>query len=291
MSKETRDQAVMRKTGLLGRGISYSLSPSLHVGAARRIGLSVSYVLLDMPRGASDSATVRDALKRCRDEGFVGLNITQPFKEDVIPLLDHVDDVALLLNAVNTIRFDDGSARGYNTDSYGFGMELAVAANDISRVVQFGAGGAGAATAHAALVAGAQELHILDPRVERAELLAQRLSAHFPSRTVQAGTLASAEEAMGTPAGVINASTQGSSAHRDSPVPAHLLRSALWVADVIYAPPLSDLVRDARVRQIPATNGGLMLVHQAARSFELFHDIAPDPDEMWQQFVQLTGGR
>lgn len=86
---------------------------------------------------------------------------------------------------------------------------------------------------------------------------------------------------------MINASTQGTAANPGSPIGAGLLHEGLWVADVLYSPRESTLLRDARLAGARTTNGGPMLVNQAALSFEIFHGLSPDVGRMWAHFIEL----
>lgn len=280
----------LRRTALLGRGISYSLSPALHERAAKRAGLEVSYELLD---ASTEELSGTDMLGRAADMRLVGANVTQPFKEIALRSLDHVDPVADAVGAVNTILYRPDGTWGYNTDVDGIGAELDYGVGQIAgaRVVQFGAGGAGAAAAFASLERNIQQLWIIDLDRAKATNLAERMSRGFPGRAILAGDPSQVTEAMRTATGVVNASTMGSAAHPGTPLPAEHLTDEMWVADVLYAPTETLLLHDARARGAVTVNGGLMLVHQAARSFELFHEVRPDVNDMWADFEQLIGSR
>ena len=147
--------------GLIGAGIDASLSPALHEAEAAALGLDYSYRLLDIDRL---DAGVGELLERARDEGYSGLNVTHPCKQDVVEHLDELSPEAAALDAVNTVVFRDGRAIGHNTDASGFAESFrrGLAGAPLGKVVVLGAGGAGAAVAHAALRLGAQELVIVD---------------------------------------------------------------------------------------------------------------------------------
>lgn len=277
-----------RPTVLIGRGIQYSLSPALHERAARRLGLDVSYGLVDAETEGIDEG---NALARLGELNLVGANVTQPFKEVAYRGVTEVDPVANTIGAVNTILLrSDGSTVGYNTDVDGFGAELdgGIGAVAGAHVVQFGAGGAGAATAFALLQRDVAELWIIDQNFERARRLVQRLAQAFESDRLRPGTPDDVSGVARVTKGIVNASTAGSPAHPGTPISADLLREDVWVADVLYAPSETELIRDARRRGAIACNGGLMLVHQAARSFELFHGHRPDVERMLQDFLELS---
>lgn len=157
------------KIGLLGRGIGASLTPRMHEAEGRRLGLQYRYDLLDFDAFdlANDQlvAVIEQAIAR----GYCGFNVTYPFKQQVIPLLDGLDANAAAVGAVNTVRVRDGQRMGYNTDASGFAASLreTMPDADLSHVVQFGAGGAGSAVAHALASLGARRLDIVDLDAEK----------------------------------------------------------------------------------------------------------------------------
>lgn len=167
--------------GLIGSGIGPSLSPALHEREADRQGLRYLYRLIDIDRLGVGPEAVGDLVRAARDLGFDGLNITHPCKQLVIPHLDELAPQAEALGAVNTVVFEGGRAIGHNTDVTGFAASFARGLPDVplERVVQLGAGGAGAAVAHAVLTLGAGHVTVVDPVPDRASGLADSLNRHF----------------------------------------------------------------------------------------------------------------
>ncbi|WP_270858127.1 shikimate dehydrogenase, partial [Streptomyces rochei] len=168
--------------GLIGSGIGPSLSPALHQREADRQGLRYLYRLIDVDTLGVPPEAVGDLLRAARDLGFDGLNITHPCKQLVIEHLDALAPQAEALGAVNTVVFDDtGRATGHNTDVTGFAASFARGLPDapLERIVQLGAGGAGAAVAHATLTLGAGQVTVVDALPERAAALAAQLNRHF----------------------------------------------------------------------------------------------------------------
>ncbi|MCT7356648.1 shikimate dehydrogenase, partial [Streptomyces sp. 15-116A] len=166
--------------GLIGAGIGPSLSPALHQREADRQGLRLLYRLLDLDTLGLPPESVGELLRAARLLGFDGLNITHPCKRLVVEHLDALDPQAEALGAVNTIVFEDGGRRavGHNTDVTGFAASFARGLPDapLQRVVQLGAGGAGAAVAHATLTLGAERVTVVDAVPERAADLAASLN-------------------------------------------------------------------------------------------------------------------
>ena len=147
--------------GLVGAGIQASRTPSLHEREGARQGLRYVYKLIDLEALGLDASALPDILTAAQRFGFAGLNITHPCKQAVIPLLDDLSPDAAALGAVNTVVLKDGRRVGHNTDWWGFAESFRRELPDVrrERVVQFGAGGAGAAVAHALLTLGSRRGH------------------------------------------------------------------------------------------------------------------------------------
>src|SRR6267142_1524869 len=167
------------RLGLIGAGIQHSRSPALHEREAKEQGLSLSYELLDLDKLGVGLEALPRLLADAKRRGFAGLNITYPCKQAVIPLLDDLSSDARALNAVNTVVMDEGRLVGHNTDWSGFaeGFRRGLPDAKLDRVVQLGAGGAGAAIAHAARKLGVRELTLFDLDPARAAELAASVAA------------------------------------------------------------------------------------------------------------------
>jgi shikimate 5-dehydrogenase len=146
--------------GLIGQGIGGSLSPAMHEEEGFRQGYGYVYRRIDLDALGVNADALPQLLDAAQQMGYNGLNITHPCKQRVIEHLDALSDDARALGAVNTVLFKDGKRIGHNTDWSGFARSFRRGLPDASlaRVVQLGAGGAGAAVAHAALQMGAAEL-------------------------------------------------------------------------------------------------------------------------------------
>jgi shikimate dehydrogenase len=270
--------------GLIGAGIQGSKSPSLHTREAGHLGLRYFYRLFD-----TDEMTVPlpDILRHAEELGFAGLNITHPYKRDVIPLLDEVRDEAALLGAVNTIVFRDGKRVGYNTDWYGFAENLrfGLPGARLETVTLLGAGGAGAAVAYALGRAGVSQLLIYDPDQDAAVDLIDRLLAELRQTTLQ--PVSRLPGALSVSNGVVNATPVGMEGHPGTPVRTDFIRPEMWVADIVYFPLETELLRDARAKGCRTLDGGGMVVFQAAKGFELFSGVRPDAERMLQHFRDM----
>ncbi|MEH0574195.1 MULTISPECIES: shikimate dehydrogenase [Streptomyces] len=277
--------------GLIGSGIGPSLSPALHEREADRQGLRYLYRLLDLDALGTRPEAVGDLVRAARDLGFDGLNITHPCKQLVIPHLDALSAQAEALGAVNTVVFEDGRAVGHNTDVTGFAASFARGLPDVplERVVQLGAGGAGAAVAHATLTLGAGQVTVVDALPDRAADLAGSLNRHFgPGRAAYATPDRLADLLAGAD-GIVHATPTGMAAHPGLPFPAELLRRGLWVAEVVYRPLETELLRTAAALGCATLDGGGMAVFQAADAFRLFTGREPDSARMLADIAELAG--
>jgi shikimate dehydrogenase len=270
--------------GLIGDGIQGSRSPALHEQEARHHGLTLHYELIDLARGGRNVSDLPRLIESAEGMGFDGLNITYPCKQAVLPLLDEVSDEARAIDAVNTVVFRDGRRKGFNTDRAGFAVPFRKKLADAPQqtVVLVGAGGAGAAAAYAVLASGTERLFIVDRDAERAKTLARRMTERFPGRLlVSADDVASVVKRA---EGVIHATPTGMLGHPGLPFDPALLRSDMWVAEIVYVPLDTELLRAARELGCRTLDGGGMAVWQAVEAFELFTGIKPDAARMEAHF-------
>ena len=275
--------------GLIGAGIQGSRTPALHEHEGDAQGLRYLYRLIDLDQLELDSGALPDLLMAAERMNFTGLNITFPCKQTIIPLLDELSPEARGIGAVNTVVLKDGKRIGHNTDCLGFaeGFRRGLQGVALERVVQMGAGGAGAAVAHALLSEGVQRLSIFDVEISRAESLANNLNQHFGVGRAVAGhdlpsTLAQAD-------GLVNTTPMGMKKLPGMPVPVELLRGELWVAEIVYFPLETELLRNARALGCRTLDGGTMAVFQAVKAFELFSGVVPDAQRMLEHFQSMNG--
>jgi shikimate dehydrogenase len=273
--------------GLIGAGIQASRTPALHESEGDAQGLRYLYRKIDLvPLGLGPEA-LPELLLSAQRMGFAGLNITHPCKQAIIPLLDELSPDAAALGAVNTVVLRDGKRRGENTDRWGFAEAFRrnMAQAPLGRVVQLGAGGAGAAVAHALLGLGVELITIQDMDGARAAALADSLSARFG--TGRAVACMDLPAAMAQADGLVHCTPTGMAAHPGLPLPKALLRPALWVAEIVYFPLETALLREARALGCRTLDGGGMAVFQAVEAFRLFTGIAPDAERMLRHFLGM----
>jgi len=276
--------------GLIGTGIGPSLTPPLHEREADELGVRYLYRRLDLDELRLPPAAVGDLLAAARLAGYDGLNVTHPCKQLVLQHLDELSPDAEALGAVNTVVLRDGRAVGHNTDWSGFARAFDRGLPDaaLDRVVLLGAGGAGAAVAHALLTLGAARLTVLDVDGDRATALARSLAGRFGADRATGGDLTQLDTVVPAADGLVHATPTGMAAHPGLPLPAELLRPDLWVADIVYRPLQTALVRRARELGCRVLDGGGMAVYQAVDSFRLFTGLEPDPDRMLAHFTKLV---
>lgn len=274
--------------GLVGRGIQLSRTPAMHEAEGRAQGIAYIYRLLDADRMGGGTLHLEDILDFAERFGFDGLNVTFPYKQEIIPLLHELSEAAEALGSVNTVVLRNERRIGHNTDMWGFmesfRREMAGAPRDC--VLLLGAGGAGAAVAHALLESGAGQLLIGDIVHAKAAALAARLALRFGSDRVM--VFSDFATAAAHADGIVNATPVGMAKLPGIPLDPAQLRSGCWVADIIYFPLETELLVEARRRGCRTMNGESMAVHQAARTFELFTGIAPDIDRMKAAFAAFN---
>ena len=274
--------------GLIGKDIQRSKSPLLHEQEGRDQNILVLYQLLDLNVMGRDVDALSDLLCSAELMGFAGLNITHPCKQAVIPLLHELSEEARAIGAVNTVRLSGGRRRGYNTDASGFAdsFRRGLSGAPLERVVQVGAGGAGAATAYAMLKMGTAHLQIIDTTPGRAAGLVKNLSQFFDSSRLSVADSATA--ALHDAQGLVHATPTGMREHPGLPVAEADLHRGLWVAEVVYFPLQTQLLNVARMKGCKTLDGGGMAVFQAAAAFEIFTDHVADRERMLRNFSTIS---
>lgn len=278
--------------GLIGANIMRSLSPALHADAFAAAGIDGYYHLMDLDR--LPGRRLEDLLAAARTAGFAGLNVTFPCKQAVIPLLDELSSEARQIGAVNTVTIaPNGRTTGYNTDCSGFRRNfeegLGRASVEGKTVVLVGAGGAGRAVAFALAELGAATVLVHDVDAAQAGSLVADLVLHCgAARARMAGSL---PDAIASAAGVVNATPIGMTGFPGVPLPVETIGAHHWVADVIYTPIETELIKAARARGARTLTGGGMCVHQAVDAFRLFTGLEPDVARMHRTFATALAER
>ncbi|MET4388595.1 shikimate dehydrogenase [Bradyrhizobium sp. F1.4.3] len=285
MSK--RGPAASKKllTGLIGAPIAHSASPAMHERAAEALGLRGHYQLIEV--AGADATGLSMMLEGVRRLGFAGVNVTFPYKEAVVPLLDALAPGAAAMGAVNTVVVKDGRLTGHNTDTTGFARAVApLLAQSGNAVAVIGAGGVGKAIAFALASLDVADLRIFDSETARAEKLAALLAKQGGARMA-----ASIEDALEGASGLVNGTPVGMLPNRGMPVPAALLHDKLWVADAVYSPLITPLLAAAQAKGARIMTGRELAIYQAADAFELFTGLAPSTEVMGEAFDEVMAAR
>jgi shikimate dehydrogenase len=245
-----------------------SLGSSMHLAGYRALDLPFTYV----PFRVTDLA---GAMTGMRSLGIRGFGISMPYKQEIMPLVDAIDPQAAQIGAVNTVvRGEDGRLTGYNTDAVGALRALEEARPMAgARVLLLGAGGAARAIAHGLAGAGAS-LVLANRTREKAEAIAEGI-AGATVRGLDDALSASDWDVL------VNATSKGmGEVDSGSPVPEEAIRAGTVVMDIVYKPIETELLRAAGRRGARTIHGGRMLLHQAARQFELYTGVAAPLEAM-----------
>ncbi|MDQ2884522.1 MAG: shikimate dehydrogenase [Chloroflexota bacterium] len=263
------------RVGLIGNPATRSSHALLHQAAFDALGLPAHYELWYTP-----SAKLVERVRALCEKDFLGANVTLPYKQTVMPLLDRIDEIAARVGAVNTIVQHDDYLYGYNTDAVGLLhalVEHGVGRQDGEQVslegysvILLGAGAVARCAAFALASACVERLIILDRHLERAQNLARDVQQYYD------GPVFSLNDASfvipHSSSIIINATTLGM--HGDiSPLPPEVLTrfdSDTFVYDMIYNPTQTLLLCQARIMGLRSANGLSMLLHQAAQAFTLW---------------------
>jgi shikimate dehydrogenase len=284
-----RDKAAVARrpvlVGLIGKGIQMSRTPAMHEAEGGELGLNLVYTLLDTDRMGSNAPPLTELIRYAACFGFSGVNVTHPYKQEILGLLDQLSDDVAAVGSVNTVIFDGSQRIGHNTDLWGFResfrRSMAGAAHD--SVLLIGAGGAGGAVAQALLDCGTGEILVHDIQAARAESLAARLTPRFGAGRVSA--ISDIAVAVAAVDGVVNATPVGMAKLPGTPIDTALLHPRMWVADIVYFPLETEFLKAARRIGCRTMDGEGMAVFQAVRAFELFTGLAPSSERMQAAFA------
>ena len=256
--------------GVVGNPIGHSLSPTMHNAAFLETGLNAVYL-------AFETNDIRDAVKGMKAMGIKGLSVTIPYKEDVIPLLNEVDDLAAKIGAVNTVVNQEGLLKGYNTDAVG-ALKALEEKTEISgkRCLIVGAGGAARAIGYILKKKGADVI-VVNRSVERGESLCRDIGCTFVHLN---------ELEFQTSDILINTTPVGMTPETDlCPVPEKVLKRGMIVMDIIYNPLETRLIRAAKSMDCLTVNGLGMFIHQGAEQFRLWTGLEA-PIEVMMEAVK-----
>jgi shikimate dehydrogenase len=270
--------------GIIGDPVEHSLSAPMHNAAFKHLKMDYVYVPFHV-RGEN----LESAIQGARSLEIKGLNVTIPHKTAVIPYLDEVDQAAQLIGAVNTIKFTENTAKGYNTDGVGAVKALEeITPVKGKKVVIMGAGGAARALAFQLILSGIVDLVIANRTRQKAEQLARDIQGKLEFSPEVIGLK---EMELSSTDILINTTSVGMYPHQDQPplVRGDQMHPELVVNDVIYNPLQTKLMEEAGSIGAKTLNGTKMLIYQGMESFRIWTGITP-PVEVFEKNLMKTIG-
>ena len=278
-----------RIVGVMGAPVEHSRSPQMHNAALAKAGLDYVYVPFHVHPG-----DIASALEGFKALNVVGINVTLPHKEAVLPYLTSISREAALIGAVNTLSFRDGEIHGDNTDAEGFLRALQETEGDLvlnsclqeantkgehglfREVVVLGAGGAARAVVVALALAGAKRILIANRTTTKAVALAEEMQQKTNVTMHGMGlTDARVDEAVRNSTLLVNTATASMDAAAPLLIDNTVLSPHTFVYDIVYTPPVTPLMHAAAERGCKTLGGMGMLVHQGAIAFEKWTGIKP----------------
>lgn len=289
MTMTTQAPATFQIAGVMGFPVLHSRSPALHNHWLAQHGITGVYVPVETPRERLGAA-----LRALPGLNYRGVNLTIPLKEDALAHVDRIDPLAKKIGAINCVVVaGDGSLDGYNYDAFGFMESLRGARADwradAGPALVLGAGGAARAIVAGLLEDGAREIRIANRTLERAQNLAAHMRAAFASDArIEAVNWDAREAACAGVAMLVNTTSMGMKgqpplALRLGDLPPHAL-----VADIVYTPLETELLKAARARGNPGVDGLGMLIHQARPAFRHWFGVMPDADAELRARIEAT---
>ncbi len=272
------------RLGLIGRGIGRTQSNTLHQVCGALCGLDVTYDLFDVAdgdllvaAGGGGDFDLAARLRACAAQGFAGVNVTHPFKQQAYGLTTPSAELPPGLTSVNTVVFGDSDRVSFNTDFSGCVRVLSRTVAPAGRVLLMGAGGVGIAIGHGLARCGADEIIIADTDGGRASALADMLAA-VPGVTARVATDDLIGEARGAD-GVINATPLGMYQYPGCALPDAAFGGQRWAFDAVYTPVETTFTGLARNAGLDVVSGFELFVCQGLDGFEKFTGVRVGEDD------------
>lgn len=259
------------RLAVIGCPVAHSASPRMHQPALDEAGIAARYVKIEVEPGR-----VAEAFRRMRELGFIGCNVTVPHKFEAMAACSEVDPGAVEMGAVNTVRFQESSTRGFNTDGPGFEAAVheafSLPLKGLDVLIAGAGGGAGGALAAHCARAGVRRLVLANRSLDKIEALAIPIRHHHPGLPVE--VLALDDPALPGIARecqlLVNTSSVGLKAGDPSVLPPGSFTAGQRVFDTIYQPPLTAFLAAAKAAGAETANGASMLLHQGIHAFRIW---------------------
>ncbi|MUV39565.1 Shikimate dehydrogenase [Lentibacillus sp. JNUCC-1] len=279
------------KLALIGHPVKHSASPGIHKQFLGQTGLKGSYNLLEIPPEQFETET----LTQLKNEQWNGFNVTVPYKQKILPYLDHIDAAAERIGAVNTIVQLNGKWTGYNTDGEGFiealnhSFPVQMANRDL-QILLIGAGGATRAIYDTLVQNGYRFIDVANRTTETAKSLVNQLSK--PHTETVCKTLQEAESVLDHYDVIVQTTSVGMKPASDRAVISlERIKPSAIVSDIVYQPIETSLLRQARLHGANVHYGHQMLLYQAKHAFKLWTGQTPEVTDLAQKmYLELEGG-
>ena len=257
-------------TGIIGNPIKHSLSPALHSFWMREHKIDSIYNIYELKK-----SNVSSFLISLKEKNIIGLNVTIPYKTEVMKHLDHIEQDAMDLGAVNTIKVgSDNKLYGYNTDAYGFMRHLNLTApmwkKKEGHITIIGAGGASRAIIWSFLKQNKAEIKLINRSKERGLKLINDMKIFFPTSNIRFSS--DLQKALVNCSILVNCTSLGMSGQPKLKINLETMNKDSIVYDIVYSPLVTDLLQKAKALNYTTVDGLGMLLHQAAPAFEMWHN-------------------
>ena len=271
------------KLGLIGDNIAQSKAPLLHRLAGGQHGMHVTYDRLVPAEIGTDFGAVFDA---CPGQGYRGLNITYPYKERAAARVEIDDPLVRAMGAVNTVLFEDGRAKGYNTDYTGFveAYRSVLGARTPGVACLIGTGGVGRAMAFALVALGASEIRLVDKDRGKAEALSADLATLDQGADVR--VFEDVSDAADGATGLLNGTPVGMVGYEGTPLPRAMMAGAAWAFDAIYTPLDTRFLKDAEAEGLTVISGYELFIYQGIDAWALFSGLTLDEDRLRAELAE-----
>lgn len=274
------------KLALIGYPIQHSLSPWIHEQFLARTNQIGTYEIIEIAPDKSFS----DAMDKLKNSQIDGFNVTVPYKEKIIPYLDHIDEQAKKIGAVNTVKCENGVWTGYNTDGAGYVRSLLnkypqLVDRKHANILLLGAGGAAKGIYHALLAADYKNIVLANRTVEKAEDIVGEDEAN------RVATLDEVEKDLLPFDVIIQTTSVGMKPNIDQAI-IHLskLKETTIVSDIVYQPLETKILKDAKNIGAQIHFGHTMLLYQAQYAFEIWTGKSPDMDRLDEELQNILEG-
>ena len=276
--------------GLLGNPLGHSFSPAMHNRGFELLGLNFFYLPIEV-----SSENLPDVARGVSKMNFAGYNITIPHKIEIMQYLDHIDDLARGIGAVNTVKIEDGVSTGYNTDGVGYIQTLETEAEisiEGKRCFILGCGGGARAIAMTLAVQNVEQIILCNRTEQKAHALCAEINTKVRECcTVVSMNRSAINAAIGQIDVLINTTSVGMHPDENNiPLDDDLIPEGIVVSDIVYNPLKTKLLQVAEEKGCRIVFGLGMLVHQGAEAFRIWTGVEPPVEEMYGVVRALKRG-